>query len=130
MTIFHLALPTHDPNQSKEFYTKSVGATIGREYDHYVIFNFFGHQVVTHLNPEGVSKEITMYPRHYGIIFDKKEDFDAAYKKCKDTSAPFFEDFFERYKEQHGWHFSFFISEPSNNLIEMKYYMSPQDIFN
>lgn len=90
MTIFHLAIPTHDLNQSKEFYTKSVGATIGREYAHYLIFNFLGHQVVTHLNTEGVSKEVTIYHRHYGIIFDKKEDFDATYKKCKDTGAPFF----------------------------------------
>ena len=130
MTIFHLAIPTHDLNQSKEFYTKSLGATIGREYGHYVIFNFFGHQVVTHLNPEGVSQEVTMYPRHYGIIFDKREDFDATYKKCKDTGATFFEDLFERYKEQHGWHFSFFVSDTSNNLIEMKYYMNHQDIFN
>lgn len=130
MTIFHIAIPTHDLNKSKEFYTKSLGATIGREYDHYVIFNFFRHQVVTHLNPEDVSKEVKMYPRHYGIIFDKKEDFDATYKKCKDTNAPFFEDLFERYKEKNGWHFSFFVSDPSNNLIEMKYYVNQQDIFN
>lgn len=130
MTIFHLAIPTQDLNQSKEFYTKSLGATIGREYGHYVIFNVFGHQVVTHLNPEGISKEVKMYPRHYGIIFDKKEDFDATYKKCKETKAPLFEDLFERYKEQHGWHFSFFVSDPSNNLIEMKHYVTPQDIFN
>ena len=130
MTIFHLAIPTHNLDLSKKFYTKSLGATIGREYDHYVIFNLFGHQVVTHLNPEGISKQVKMYPRHYGIIFDRKEDFDVTYKKCKKTKAPFFEDLFERYKEQHGWHFSFFISDPSNNLIEMKYYMIPQDIFN
>ena|SRR3989338_5471903 len=130
VSIFHLAIPTHDLSLSKEFYTKSLGATIGREYGHYVIFNFFEHQVVTHLNPEGVSKEVKMYPRHYGIIFDNKEDFDRVYRKCKETQAPFFEDLFERYKNQHGWHFSFFVSDPSNNLIEMKYYLNSSDIFN
>lgn len=130
MAIFHLAIPTHDLSQSKEFYTKSLGANIGREYDYYVIFDFFGHQVVTHLDPENIEKEVKMYPRHYGIIFEKKEDFDKIYKKCKETNVPFFEDLFERYKEQHGWHFSFFVSDPSNNLLEIKYYMNPQDILN
>lgn len=130
MSIFHLAIPTHDLSLSKQFYTKAFGATIGREYDHYVVFNFFGHQVVTHLNPEGVSKDVKMYPRHYGIIFDKKDDFDQVYKLCKDAGAPFFEDLFERYKDQHGWHHSFFVSDPSNNLIELKYYVNQGDIFN
>ncbi len=130
MTIFHLAIPTHDLSQTKKFYTESLGALIGREYDNYVIFNFFGHQVVTHLNPDGVEKEVKMYPRHYGIIFEKKEDFDSVYNKCIETKAPFFENLFERYKEQTGWHFSFFVSDPSNNLIEIKYYVSKNDIFN
>lgn len=128
--IFHLAIPTHDVEMAKAFYVNCLGATVGRVYPTYAIFNLFGHQVVAHLNPEGVSKEVTMYPRHYGIIFDTKEDFDATYKKCKDAGAPFYEDLFERYKEQHGWHFSFFLSDPSNNLIKMKYYMNPEDIFN
>ncbi len=71
MSIFHLAIPSHDLALSKEFYTKSFGATVGREYPHYVIFNFFGHQVVVHLNVDGVEKEVKMYPRHYGIAINK-----------------------------------------------------------
>ena len=55
MSIFHLAIPAHDLLRSKEFYTKSLGAIIGREYGHYVICDFFDHQVVTHLNSEGTS---------------------------------------------------------------------------
>jgi extradiol dioxygenase family protein len=60
MIIFHLGIPTHDLNQSKEFHTKSVEATVGHEYGHYVIFNFFGHQIVPHTNPKGVFKEVTI----------------------------------------------------------------------
>lgn len=130
MNVFHLAIPTHDISLAKEFYTKAFGASIGREYDDYVIFNFLGHQVVTHLNPSKVDQEVTMYPRHYGIIFDKKEDFDSVYARCQGTKVPFFEDLFERYQNKRGWHFSFFVSDPSNNLIELKYYVNPEDIFN
>ncbi|MCX7342913.1 MAG: VOC family protein [Proteobacteria bacterium] len=130
MSIFHLAIPTHDLSLAKVFYTKAFGAYIGREYDNYVIFNFFGHQVVTHLNPAKVDTEVTMYPRHYGIIFDKKEDFDSVYAKCKGAKASFFEELFERFQNKSGWHFSFFVSDPSNNLIELKYYVNQKDIFN
>ena len=130
MSIFHLAIPTHDLALSKEFYTKCFEATLGRDYDHYTIFNVFGHQVVTHLNPNAISKDVTMYPRHYGIILEARDDFDKIYNLCKQAKAPFFEDLFERYQNEKGWHFSFFVSDPSNNLIELKYYVNKNDIFN
>ena len=60
MSIFHLAIPSHDLALSKEFYVNSFGAIVGREYGHYVIFNFFGHQVVAHLDEAGVSKEVAV----------------------------------------------------------------------
>jgi uncharacterized protein len=129
MSIFHLAIPSHDLALTKEFYTSAFGATVGREYPHYVIFNFFGHQVVTHLDAEGISKEVKMYPRHYGIILENKDDFDKIYNLCKKANAPFFEELFERYQNVPGWHFSFFVSDPSNNLIELKYYVNQADIF-
>lgn len=40
MSIFHLAIPSYDLALSKEFYTKAFGVKIGREYSHYVIFDF------------------------------------------------------------------------------------------
>ena len=130
MSIFHLAIPSHDLALSKEFYVNSFGAIVGREYGHYVIFNFFGHQVVTHLEETGVSKEVKMYPQHFGLILENKDDFDRIYNLCKKTNAPFFEELFERYQNMAGWHFSFFVSDPSNNLIELKYYVNQEDIFN
>lgn len=130
MQTFHLAIPTHNISLSKEFYTKALGASIGREYDDYVIFNFFGHQVVVHLNPAKIDTEVMMYPRHYGIIFNNRQDFDQTYEMCKQENTPFFENLFERFKNKPGWHFSFFVSDPSNNLIEFKYYVNQNDIFN
>ena len=37
MRIFHLAIPSHDLNASRTFYTGVFGATVGAAYDHYVI---------------------------------------------------------------------------------------------
>tara|TARA_R110002095_G_scaffold207492_1_gene192518 strand:+ start:286 stop:726 length:441 start_codon:yes stop_codon:yes gene_type:complete len=123
MSIFHLAIPSHNLALSKEFYTKCFEANVGREYDQYIIFNFFGHQVVTHLKPDEIPKDVKMYPRHYGIILETRGNFDKIYSLCKQEKAPFFVDLFERYQNEKGWHFSFFVSDPSNNLIELKYYV-------
>lgn len=130
MNAFHLAIPTHDLAQAKTFYADTLGAEVGREYGHYIIFNFFGHQVVTHLNEKEIPTEVRMYPRHFGMIFTDRQAFDATYARCQEMKAPFFEDLFERFVDKPGWHFSFFVSDPSNNLIEFKYYVNPSDIFN
>lgn len=129
MQTFHLAIPTHDLALAKAFYTAAFGASIGREYAHYTVFNFFGHQLVTHLAPEEIPTAVRMYPRHYGIIFSQKAEFDQIYQQCKISHAPFFKDLFERYRYEQGWHWSFFVSDPSDNLIELKFYMQERDIF-
>lgn len=129
MTAFHLAIPTHDLEASKDFYTKAFGASIGREYSHYVIFNFFGHQLVTHMDEEECPTEVRMYPRHFGIILETFDELKKVYDLCKNAGVSFYEDLFERFKEKAGWHHSFFVIDPSNNLIEFKYYVNEKDIF-
>lgn len=126
--IFHLAIPTHDLSESRRFYEELMGFSVGRSYPDYVIYDFSGHQLVTHLKPNEICKKPAMYPRHFGLIFESKKDFDALYKRCKEKKAPFFEDLFERFKEKKGWHWSFFVHDFSNNLLEMKYYVNPEDI--
>jgi extradiol dioxygenase family protein len=129
MSIFHLAVPVNDLSETKKFYQQFFGVEVGREYDRYVIFNFLGHQLVCHRDPENVPKTVSMYPRHYGIIFEDKNIFDQVYQRCKENNAPFFEELFERFINEPGWHYSFFVQDPANNLLEFKYYVNQSDIF-
>lgn len=129
MNIFHLAVPTHNLLEAKIFYGEALGASIGREYPGYVIFDFFGHQLVTHLNPKKIDTEVSMYPRHFGIIFDNKEVFERIYHQAKKKEVNFYEDMFERFIGQPGQHWTFFLIDPSNNLIEFKYYQNKDSIF-
>lgn len=126
MAIFHLAIPTHDLDAAAKFYTEKLGATQGRRYKDHVNFNFFSHQVVCHLAPDQIPKELSMYPRHFGVIFDNKEDFDAAHAHCVKSDAPFFEQRFLRFEGKPEQHETFFIADVSNNLIEFKYYYDQQ----
>ena len=48
---FHLAIPVHDLGAARGFYGELFGCPEGRSSDEWVDFDFFGHQVVAHLDP-------------------------------------------------------------------------------
>ena len=48
---FHLAIPVADLEAARTFYAGLLGCGVGRESDTWIDFDFFGHQVTTHLSP-------------------------------------------------------------------------------
>ena len=121
--IFHLAIPTHDIALSEDFYTRVIGAQRARIYDDRVTFKFFDHQIVCHLAPDEIDKSVKMYPRHFGMTFIEKAEFDKLYQKCLESGYPFFQERTMRWPERPEKHETFFIADPSNNLLEFKYYL-------
>lgn len=121
-SIFHLAIPCADLGEAKLFYVETLGCECARTYDDRITVNFFGHQLVCHLSPNHVDPEPAMYPRHFGITFDNAEDFEAILNRARQTSAAFFREPFVRFEGQREEHRTFFLRDPSNNLIEFKYY--------
>lgn len=126
--MFHLAIPTHSIQQSKNFYT-SLGLELGRESDQFVIINFYGHQVVCHLDPKAVPPKPQMYPRHFGLVLDSEKEYTELLSNAKKSQAISFKDDFRRYPGKPEEHRSFFIQDPSNNLIEFKWYKNKDLIF-
>jgi len=51
MNPFHLAIPVHDIELARDFYLNTLGCHEGRSDSQWVDFNFFGHQLVCHLDP-------------------------------------------------------------------------------
>ena len=49
---FHLAFPVDDLDAARRFYGDVLGCPQGRESDHWIDFDFLGHQIVAHLAPE------------------------------------------------------------------------------
>jgi extradiol dioxygenase family protein len=127
--VFHLAIPTHDLDAAEAFYTQVLGAVRARRYDDRVTFNFMGHQVVCHLAPDEIDREIKMYPRHFGMTFLDLDDFNAVHQQCTRSGHPFFENRFTRWPEKPERHETFFVADPSNNLIEFKYYEDPRFVY-
>ncbi|HWJ09902.1 MAG TPA: VOC family protein, partial [Nocardioides sp.] len=48
---FHLAVPVDDLARARAFYGGVLGLAEGRSADAWVDWNFYGHQVVTHVVP-------------------------------------------------------------------------------
>jgi extradiol dioxygenase family protein len=126
--IFHLAIPCLDVDETVTFYEK-LGARCGRRYKGYAILNFFGHQVVAHVNGEKCDKELFEYPRHFGIICDVKEQYDALLKLAEDHELSFFLKGKMRFEGRPEEHRTFFLKDPSNNLIEFKHYTNLWSVF-
>ena len=53
---FHLAIPVHDLEKSRDFYKNILGCDEGRSSDHWVDFNLFGHQLVIHYKEKSIEK--------------------------------------------------------------------------
>ena len=125
---FHLAIPCKELEETEDFYVK-LGAKLARKYDDRVTFNFYGDQIVCHLSPDKVDDSPKMYPRHAGITFYNLEDYNAILDLAKKNDLKFFKDNFIRFKGRQEEHQTFFLVDPSNNLLEFKYYNDSSMMF-
>ena len=119
--VFHLAIPCKDLDETAAFYEK-LGCQLARRYEDRVTFNFFGDQVVCHLCPDEIDTEPKMYPRHYGITFLEKQEYDETVEYAIRHNLPFFKEPMVRFEGRREEHLTFFLIDPSNNLLEFKYY--------
>jgi extradiol dioxygenase family protein len=55
-TLFHLAFPIKNIEETKKFYKEVLHCVIGRQSKKWVDFDFFGHQLSAHLKPEEITK--------------------------------------------------------------------------
>jgi extradiol dioxygenase family protein len=90
-----------------------------------VTFDFFGDQLVCHLD-ENVPASPIAYPRHFGVTFADEADFDRLLRvielrKLAVLSGP--ETRFGGTAEEHR---QIFLVDPSNNVLEFKWYLDPR----
>lgn len=128
-TLFHLAFPIHDIALAKDFYHHQLGFALGRESEHALILNFDNHQIVAHKIDSILPVQEGIYPRHFGLIFREQVEFDAFIAKLNAHNVPFEIPVKTRFKDTRIEHQSFFLKDPSNNLLEFKYYRYASAIF-
>ncbi|MCG6156373.1 VOC family protein [Rubinisphaera margarita] len=130
MTPFHIAIPVRDIAEAREFYGVKMGLAEGRSDTHWIDWDLFGHQVVTHLNPalgskgkvvthcNPVDSHAVPVP-HYGVILDVDN-----WKELADRVRTFVDDFiiepYVRFEGQAGEQHTMFFEDPSGNAWEFK----------
>ena len=130
---FHLAIPVADIEIAKDFYGLKLGFSEGRSDDHWVDFNFFGHQLVCHIGDSNTfsnevdGKDVPI--PHFGIVLEW-DHFDIFAKKIKLNGIKFIIEPYLRFKDLPGEQKTMFFTDPFGNALEFKSFKNDTEIFN
>lgn len=132
---FHLAIPVMDLNETRRFYQDTLGLTEGRSDAHWVDFDFFGHQLVLHLDDNKQDSPMTnpvdghqVPVPHFGIVLSW-EDFHAFVEDLRDRGIQFVIEPCIRFEGMPGEQATMFFRDPSGNALEFKSFRDPSKLF-
>jgi uncharacterized protein len=135
---FHLAFPVHDLGAARHFYGTVMGCEEGRSSDHWIDFNFFGHQLVAHLSHTkrgGASSDSTsdvdghnVPVPHFGVVLTMAQ-FDALVARLRSHKIKFELEPVMRFKGMVGEQATMFFLDPSGNALEFKAFEDQSQLF-
>lgn len=128
-TLFHLAFPVHDLTAAKHFYVEGLGCVLGRESSKAVTFGLAGHQIIAHLTHEVNVSQKGVYPRHFGLVLTLESEWQALADRAKGKGLTFYQQPRRRFAGTRIEHLTFFLEDPSQNLLEFKHYLHESAIF-
>ncbi len=127
--LFHLAFPVTDLEATKKFYVDGLGCELGRASESAVTLGLAGHQLVAHLTRDRATVQKGIYPRHFGLVFTDEKDWEALADRAKTKGLKFYQQPRVRYPGTRIEHRTFFLEDPSGNLLEFKHYTHESAIF-
>jgi len=133
---FHLAIPVNNLAKAAHFYGNLLGFSKGRSNKKWIDWNFFGHQLVTHLK-EGDDNELATINLvdgknvpvpHFGVVLVWKEWHELA-EKLTENNIKFIIEPYIRFKGEVGEHATMFFADPANNMLEFKSFRNKNQLF-
>ncbi len=128
-SLFHLAFPIHNIEATLRFYVDGLGCTVGRRTKHAVTLGLAGQQLVGHVTTNQEPPQRGIYPRHFGLTFLSQEDWQALVDRAKAKGLSFYQQPRVRFPATRIEHQTFFLEDPSHNLLEFKHYTHESAIF-
>lgn len=135
---FHLAIPVHDLSSAREFYGRLFGCPEGRADREWVDFDFFGHQLVAHVDP---SRRAFVAPAHtnqvdgkdvpvphFGVVLEWQQWHDLA-ARLRAAAVEFVIEPGIRFAGEVGEQATFFLYDRSGNALEFKAFRDPSRLF-
>lgn len=134
MPPFHLAFPVDDLAAARAFYGGVIGCAEGRSSDEWIDFNFYGHQIVTHLAPETgdrMSNPVDGHDvpvPHFGVVLSLEQWQELA-DRLEAAGTEFVIAPTIRFKGQPGEQATMFFRDPAGNALEFKAFADPDQLF-
>lgn len=136
MNPFHLAISVKNLEPCRTFYREVLGCKEGRSSNHWVDFNFFGHQFVIHQDKHLKPKKNSVNPvdgkavpvPHFGVVLDWEVWVELA-EKMKDLKIKFVVEPYIRFKGEVGEQATMFFLDPEGNALEFKAFKDKGQIF-
>jgi extradiol dioxygenase family protein len=127
----------HNLSKCREFYKKILGCKEGRSSDHWVDFDFFGHQLVIHYKEKSIEKvdknsnlvdgKDVPVP-HFGVVLEWNT-FQELSIRLKSKNVKFTIEPYIRFKGLAGEQATMFFKDPSGNALEFKSFKDFNQIF-
>jgi uncharacterized protein len=132
---FHLAFPVHDLSAARAFYGDVMGFAEGRSSDHWIDFDFYGHQIVAHLDPAMVPRPIhnavdghDVPVPHFGIVLTM-DQWQGLADRLRAAGTRFGIEPHIRFAGQVGEQATMFFTDPSGNALEFKAFADDAQLF-
>ena len=134
LSPFHLAIPVHDLQLCREFYSNILAIEEGRSSDSWVDFNFFGHQLVIHETKEFTKSAKNLVDGHgvpiphFGVVLNM-EQWNILKNRLISKKIKFIIEPYIRFKNSPGEQATMFFLDPSGNSLEFKAFKNLNNLF-
>jgi extradiol dioxygenase family protein len=132
---FHLAFPVDDLAAARRFYGELLGCREGRNADHWIDFDLYGHQLVAHLAPETVRPPRTnpvdgedVPVPHFGLVLSMTE-WKRLADRLESAGIQFVIAPTIRFQGEPGEQATMFLLDPAGNALEFKAMADPAKLF-
>jgi extradiol dioxygenase family protein len=133
---FHLAIAVHDLALARAFYGELFGCAEGRSAAEWVDFDFFGHQLVVHLDPGARGGPVHHNPvdghdvpvPHFGVVLEW-EAWHTLAARLRAAGTRFVIEPGIRFQGLVGEQATMFLHDPSGNALEFKAFRDPSQLF-
>jgi uncharacterized protein len=132
---FHLAFPVHDLEAARAFYGGLLGCPEGRSAPEWIDFDFFGHQIVAHLDPAMIPRRIhnpvdghDVPVPHFGAVLHMHAWEEMA-ERLRSSGADFVIEPTIRFRGLPGEQATMFFLDPSGNALGIKAMADPAALF-
>jgi uncharacterized protein len=132
---FHLAVPVNDLAEARRFYGGMLGCAEGRSSAEWVDFDFFGHQLVAHLDHGSPRRPVynavdgrDVPVPHFGVVLQWDHWHQLA-ENLRAAGVKFGIEPGIRFRGQVGEQATMFFQDPSGNALEFKTFRDIGQLF-